>query len=254
MAALLGVGEVDPRTGAGAGSWSGGGDVVIGGASGQRRRARGSCSRACSRRAARGRVAVASPTRCARSLSRSTPAASTPVAGARRHPEPRAGARRSGDARPVAAWTDTPRDRAWAAPDAGDVLRAMDRFHPIPDVPARARRGPSGCTSTDASGDVRFYLTFLVGPRTLGGRRVGRRAPAARARRADDVVRRVRGGRRARRCSRPRPDLTVGAQSRPARWAALSHRARSAGAGRRRPRAARDRARPRRPGDRWRRS
>ena len=34
----------------------------------------------------------------------------------------------------VASWTDTPADRAWASPDPDDVLREMDRFHPVPDV------------------------------------------------------------------------------------------------------------------------
>ena len=38
----------------------------------------------------------------------------------------------------VAAWLDTPADAAWTSPDPGDVLRAMDRFHAVPDVPARA--------------------------------------------------------------------------------------------------------------------
>lgn len=38
----------------------------------------------------------------------------------------------------VAAWQDTEADRGWVAPDAAAVLRALDRFHPIPDVPDRA--------------------------------------------------------------------------------------------------------------------
>src|SRR4029077_2771495 len=32
----------------------------------------------------------------------------------------------------VAAWTDAPGDSRWARPESDDVLRAMDRFHPIP--------------------------------------------------------------------------------------------------------------------------
>jgi hypothetical protein len=36
------------------------------------------------------------------------------------------------------AWVDTAADRRWADPDPAEILRAMDRFHPIPDVPARA--------------------------------------------------------------------------------------------------------------------
>jgi hypothetical protein len=72
----------------------------------------------------------------------------------------------------AAAWVDTPADAAWASPDPADVLRAMDRFHPIPDAPARAASwaewlyfkgqvGPSG----------QFYLTFLAGPKRADGRR-----------------------------------------------------------------------------------
>ncbi len=38
----------------------------------------------------------------------------------------------------VGAWTDAPADRAWAAPDPGELLRAMDRFHSIPEAPSEA--------------------------------------------------------------------------------------------------------------------
>jgi len=38
----------------------------------------------------------------------------------------------------VAAWTDAPGDRSWTAPDPGELLRAMDRFHAIPDAAAWA--------------------------------------------------------------------------------------------------------------------
>jgi len=68
----------------------------------------------------------------------------------------------------ASAWQDTAADSAWTSPKPADVLRAMDRFHPIPDVPARAGswaewlyfKGPN------------FYCTFLVGPRNQNGRRV----------------------------------------------------------------------------------
>ena len=70
------------------------------------------------------------------------------------------------------AWIDAPGDRAWTASSPGDLLRAMDRFHPIPDAPEFAGswaewlyfngRTPDGRTS--------FYLTFLVGPSTSVGR------------------------------------------------------------------------------------
>lgn len=69
------------------------------------------------------------------------------------------------------AWTDTPADKAWSAPEPGDVLRAMDRFHPIPDVPARQASWAEWLYFNGQSGDTRFYLAFLVGPPTAGGGR-----------------------------------------------------------------------------------
>jgi hypothetical protein len=70
-------------------------------------------------------------------------------------------------------WIDAPGDRAWTASSPGDLLRAMDRFHQIPEAPEFAGswaewlyfngRTPDGRTS--------FYLTFLVGPSTSVGRR-----------------------------------------------------------------------------------
>jgi len=72
-------------------------------------------------------------------------------------------------------WGDTPADRAWASPSPGDVLRAMDRFHPIPDAPEFARSWAEWLyfNGHTADGSVRFYLTFLVGPAAATpGRRV----------------------------------------------------------------------------------
>jgi hypothetical protein len=72
----------------------------------------------------------------------------------------------------IAAWTDSPRDAAWADPDAAVVLRAMDRFRPVPDVPARAKSWAEWLYFKGRSGDVQFYMTFLAGPAIDGGRRV----------------------------------------------------------------------------------
>jgi hypothetical protein len=72
----------------------------------------------------------------------------------------------------VAAWTDTPADAAWSSPDPADVLRAMDRFHAIPDVPARANSWAEWLYFKGRSGDVQFYLTFLAGAARPDGRRV----------------------------------------------------------------------------------
>lgn len=71
----------------------------------------------------------------------------------------------------VAAWTDTEADRPWAARDPGDALRAIDAFHAIPDVPARTSSWAEWLYFNGRADDVRFYLTFLVGPRTPDGRR-----------------------------------------------------------------------------------
>lgn len=66
----------------------------------------------------------------------------------------------------VAAWTDAPEDARWTHVDPGAVLHALDRFHPVPDVPEFASSWAewlyfNGRTS---DGRVRFYLTFMVGP------------------------------------------------------------------------------------------
>jgi hypothetical protein len=75
--------------------------------------------------------------------------------------------------RGVAAWKDAPADAAWTAPRAEDVLRALDRFHAVPDVPARALSWAEWLyfNGQAPDGSVRFYLTFMAGPRTTGGRR-----------------------------------------------------------------------------------
>src|SRR4029453_7676208 len=70
---------------------------------------------------------------------------------------------------------DTPAGRPWASPSPGDVLRAMDRFHPIPDAPEFARSWAEWLyfNGHTTDGSVRFYLTFLVGPASsTPGRRV----------------------------------------------------------------------------------
>jgi hypothetical protein len=69
---------------------------------------------------------------------------------------------------PIPAWQDTAADAAWSSPKLEDVLRAMDRFHPVPDVAARASswaewlyfKGPN------------FYCTFLAGPKNDKGMRL----------------------------------------------------------------------------------
>lgn len=72
----------------------------------------------------------------------------------------------------VEGWADTPRDAQWAAPDAGSVLRAMDRFRTVPDVPARAASWAEWLYFKGRSGDTQFYMTFLAGPKQADGRRI----------------------------------------------------------------------------------
>src|SRR6185436_18746085 len=72
----------------------------------------------------------------------------------------------------VPAWTDAPADAAWVSPPAETVLREMDRFHPIPDVPARAGSWAEWLYFNGRAAGGRFYLTFLAGPRLPSARRV----------------------------------------------------------------------------------
>jgi len=77
------------------------------------------------------------------------------------------------------SWTDTPADAAWTGPTPGDVLRAMDRFHPVPasepsDVVSGFRTSWAEWlyfNGKTADGTLRFYLTFITGaPDTSGVR------------------------------------------------------------------------------------
>jgi hypothetical protein len=161
MAGLLGVGEVileqsrSPHL-------RGGGDLVVYGAAGKVDSARFIASQLFSSPPLAGRVAAASPSVDA-SLYLVQPG-KTALERVLGDPET------SG----AAAWRDTPADRAWSSPDPGDVLRAMDRFHPIPDVPARADSWAEWLYFNGRTGDVRFYLSFFVGPTSSpGNRRAG---------------------------------------------------------------------------------
>ena len=71
----------------------------------------------------------------------------------------------------VAAWVDTAADRQWVSPNHTDVVRAMDRFHPIPDAPEWADGWAEWLYFNGQAGEVHFYLTFLVGPMRSEGRR-----------------------------------------------------------------------------------
>ena len=51
------------------------------------------------------------------------------------------------------------------------MLRSLDRFHAIPDVPARAESWAEWLYFNGRAGSTRFYLTYLVGPVRENGRR-----------------------------------------------------------------------------------
>ena len=169
MATLLGVGEVILEQ-ARAPALAGGGDVVVVGVTGRINSARYILSSVLAAPPLRGRVSAASPRARAR-LYLQRGGRSVPVFV-------RAGVpsleRALGDPETAGAtpWIDAPADAAWAAVDAADVLRAMDRFHPVPDVPARAESWAEWLYFNGQSGEARFYLTLMVGRRRPGGRRL----------------------------------------------------------------------------------
>ena len=71
----------------------------------------------------------------------------------------------------VDAWRDTAADGAWVNVSPTAALREIDRFHPVPDAPAWADSWAEWLYFNGRGADARFYLTFLVGPRTPDGRR-----------------------------------------------------------------------------------
>jgi len=168
MATLLGVGEVILEQ-ARAPALVGGGDVVVAGATGHVASARYILSSVLGTAPLAPRAATVAPRARAR-LFLVRDGGTVPIVATGGIPS-RERALGDRETAPVAAWTDAPADAAWAAPDPGDVLRAMDRFHPVPDVPARASSWAEWLYFNGASGSTRFYLTFLAGPSRPGGRR-----------------------------------------------------------------------------------
>jgi hypothetical protein len=69
------------------------------------------------------------------------------------------------------AWRDTPEDSAWTRQSPETVLRQIDRFHGVPDVPEWADSWAEWLYFNGRSAEARFYLTFMVGPRTKSGAR-----------------------------------------------------------------------------------
>ena len=71
----------------------------------------------------------------------------------------------------ITTWTDSAADKEWTNRAPGDVLRAIDRFHPIPDAPEWDDSWAEWLYFNGRTDGGRFYLTFLVGPRDEDGLR-----------------------------------------------------------------------------------
>jgi hypothetical protein len=71
----------------------------------------------------------------------------------------------------IPAWSDTPADIDWTQNSPDEILRFVDRFHPVPDAPEWADSWAEWLYFNGRSGNARFYLTFLVGPKAEGGGR-----------------------------------------------------------------------------------
>jgi hypothetical protein len=163
MVALLGVGQVILEQ-AHAPALVGGGDLVVSGPFGPVSSARLVISTIQHAPETAARISAISVTRRAR-LYLITPGKALQVTATGGVPSLE---RTIGDPEVAAipAWTDAPGDKRWARPESGEVLRALDRFHPIPE----SRTSPSSWAEwlyfngRTRDGRIRLYLTFLVGP------------------------------------------------------------------------------------------
>ncbi len=129
MVALLGVGEVILEQ-AHAPALRGGGDLVVSGAFGPVENARYVLAHVLGAPPLRAEQRAVSPTRRA-ALYLVKPGVSVQIAARGGIPslEKAVG---DPEVASVEAWVDTPSDASWSSPRAEEILRAMDRFHPIP--------------------------------------------------------------------------------------------------------------------------
>ena len=168
MAALLGIGGVildQARTPA----LVGGGDVIVGSATGRIGSARFVIANVLGGGSLATRSRVVSPGVRA-NLYLIDDRGSTPIVARGGIPS-RERALGDPETGHVESWVDTAEDRAWLSPSHEDLLRTMDRFHEIPDVPARAGSWIEWLYFNGQSGATRFYLTFLAGARLPSGKR-----------------------------------------------------------------------------------
>ena len=78
----------------------------------------------------------------------------------------------------IAAWVDSPEDLAWTENTPDKVLRFVDRFHAVPDVPEWSGSWAEWLYFNGRAPGARFYLTFMVGPAAEGAQ--GRRSASVR--------------------------------------------------------------------------
>jgi hypothetical protein len=168
MAILLGVGQVVLEQ-ARSPQLAGGGDVVITGAAGPVTSARFLLSAVLQQSPLAERVEAASPaSRTTLYLVQGEGTRAVRVRGGIPSLERALG---DPETSAIAAWRDKAADERWANPSPGEVLRAMDRFRPIPDVPERAGSWAEWLYFNGRAGGTRFYLAFLAGPESAPGRR-----------------------------------------------------------------------------------
>ena len=171
MAALLGVGDVILEQ-AHSPALEGGGDVVIAGRFGALDNARFLIGSVLGSPEVAAQTAAVSPwARDTLYLLKNGRATAVSVTGGLPDAE------RAVDERGVdtpAGWRNTEADKTWSSPDNAAVLKAMDRFHPIPNTPEFAASWAEWLyfNGRSADGRVRFYLTFMVGPAASPGRRM----------------------------------------------------------------------------------
>jgi hypothetical protein len=162
MAALLGVGEVILEQ-ARSPALAGGGDLVVAGNVGAVDNARFLMANVLGAGAFRQRTAAASPTRKAGLFLIVKPGEAVPVSVHGGIPSLQK-AVGNPELTTQAAWVDGAGDASWTKPSQDDILRAMDRFHPIPQKTDQTSWAEwlyfNGRTR---DGRLRFYLTFLTG-------------------------------------------------------------------------------------------
>jgi hypothetical protein len=177
MAELLGVGDVILEQ-AHSPALRGGGDVVLSGTFGAVPNARFILANVIGAGPLRARVAGASPS-LRTSLYLISPHGTVPVAVRGGIPSLER-AVRDPEVGNITGWTDSPADAAWSSPQQTDILRALDRFHPVPETAPHAEASGFSRTSwaewlyfngRSADGQLRFYLTFMTGAPDAAGKR-----------------------------------------------------------------------------------